>query len=156
MINWLFRLLRSTDYDDTIDGLIVPPRVIFDGHDEDAWRGVQRVDALPRTHSNAKRRSIRRRRSAFWIAFVRRGASCDARGAGLHVEAPLSLTDRIVAYFLSHQNVWIDGAELALIGGRYAWRTRVSDARQRGYAIENRKRTVQTASGSNVVVSEYR
>jgi hypothetical protein len=34
MINWLFRVLRSTDYDDTIDGLIVPPRVIFDGHDE--------------------------------------------------------------------------------------------------------------------------
>lgn len=78
------------------------------------------------------------------------------QGALAFTSKPLSLTDRIVAYFLAHQNVWIDGAELALIGGRYAWRTRVSDARQRGYAIENRKRTVQTASGSTVTVSEYR
>jgi hypothetical protein len=38
MINWLFRFLRSTDSDRKIDGLIVPPRAIYHGHDEDMAR----------------------------------------------------------------------------------------------------------------------
>jgi len=51
----------------------------------------------------------------------------------------MTLTHRVRHLFLAHPNEWIDGRELAKIGGYAAWRTRLSECRQRfGMAIENR------------------
>jgi len=63
----------------------------------------------------------------------------------------MTRTDRVIAYLSERENRWIDGLDLASVGGSYAWRSRVSDARQRGYRIENRLRK----EGSRTV-SEYR
>jgi hypothetical protein len=49
--------------------------------------------------------------------------------------------DRLEAYFKAHKYTWVDGLELATIGGAYAWRTRLSDLRKRGMVIENEQRT---------------
>lgn len=55
----------------------------------------------------------------------------------------LSLRDAIAQYFRDHPHEWIDGMVLEGIGGRYAWRSRVSDARlELGMTIENRVVTV--------------
>lgn len=54
----------------------------------------------------------------------------------------LGCADRLEAYFRAQPHVWIDGLELAKIGGAYAWRTRLSELRrERGMAIENEQRT---------------
>lgn len=52
---------------------------------------------------------------------------------------------------------WINGLELARVGGAYAWRTRVSDLRKPPYAmrIENRIRRVRFDDGTSQRVSEY-
>jgi len=49
----------------------------------------------------------------------------------------LSYRDAVAHYFKAHPDVWIDGLELARIGGAYAWRTRVSECRDLGMVIEN-------------------
>jgi hypothetical protein len=67
----------------------------------------------------------------------------------------VSLTDRVVAYFRAHPGEWIDGRVLATVGGAYAWRSRVSDARRQGLDIENRTRRVRNGLTS-WTVSEYR
>ena len=55
----------------------------------------------------------------------------------------MSYRDRVAAHFKAYPNVWIDGLELARIGGAYAWRTRVSEChRQLGMDIENEVKTV--------------
>lgn len=60
--------------------------------------------------------------------------------------------DEVAAYFRERPGRWIDGFELARIGGAYAWRTRVSECRtQLSMSIENRQRTVNRRT-----VSEYR
>lgn len=60
--------------------------------------------------------------------------------------------DEVAAHFRTRPGQWIDGFELARIGGAYAWRTRVSECRvQLGMTIENRQRTVNRRT-----VSEYR
>jgi hypothetical protein len=49
--------------------------------------------------------------------------------------------DRVARYFAAHPHQWIDGMTLENIGGRYAWRSRVSDCRtELGMVIENRQR----------------
>lgn len=72
---------------------------------------------------------------------------------------------KVVAHFRAHRGIWIDSLELERIGGRHAWRTRVSDARavfcrELGWPfpvkdgpdpIQNRLRTV-----GDRMVSEYR
>jgi len=46
--------------------------------------------------------------------------------------------DLVAAYFRARPGQWIDGLELAKVGGAYAWRTRVSECRKFfGMAIEN-------------------
>jgi hypothetical protein len=41
--------------------------------------------------------------------------------------------------FKSRPDQWIDGREIATVGGAYAWRTRISDCRKvYGATIENR------------------
>ena len=67
-----------------------------------------------------------------------------------------SFTAHIADYFKAHPDQWIDGRTLAQIGGAYAWRSRVSDARkQYGLEIENRQRRV-TVNHETFVISEYR
>ena len=55
-----------------------------------------------------------------------------------------TFTGRVAAYFQARPNQWIDGRELAKVGGAYAWRSRVSDCRKPPYSltIENRVRRV--------------
>ena len=55
-----------------------------------------------------------------------------------------SFRDRVANYLKSHPHTWVDGMTLAELGGQYAWRSRISDARtQLGMVIENRQRTVR-------------
>ncbi len=60
----------------------------------------------------------------------------------------------VLAYFKAHPMQWIDSAELERVGGRMAWRTRVSDARKivkaEGGTIRNRLNRQ-----SEKVISEY-
>lgn len=59
----------------------------------------------------------------------------------------ITFRDRVANYLKSHPNVWVDGMTLAELGGQYAWRSRISDARtQLGMVIENRQRTVRDHS----------
>jgi|TARA_R110002020_G_scaffold169824_2_gene359232 hypothetical protein len=70
-----------------------------------------------------------------------------------HPNAPReTYTDKIAAFFKSRAGEWIDGRELGTIGGVYAWRTRVAEARRtRGMRIDNRQR-----KEGQRTVSEYR
>jgi hypothetical protein len=60
---------------------------------------------------------------------------------------------RLAAFLRSRPGVWLDGRELATVGGAYGWRTRISDLRRPPYNmnIENRLRRER-----GFVVSEYR
>jgi hypothetical protein len=64
----------------------------------------------------------------------------------------MTLVDRLHAFLAARPNEWVDGLELARVAGAYAWRTRLSDLRQRGLVIENRVRRVE----KRFKVSEYR
>jgi hypothetical protein len=68
-----------------------------------------------------------------------------------------SRTARLAAFFRAHPNQWHDGAgRIADIGGRYAWRSRLAEARIRfGLDIRNRQRRLRRADGTSFVVSEY-
>lgn len=60
--------------------------------------------------------------------------------------------DRVADYLKGNAGQWVDGLVLQEIGGRYAWRSRVSDCRtQLGMVVENRLRKV-----GDRTVSEYR
>ena len=64
----------------------------------------------------------------------------------------MTFTEKVAAYFIARPQVWIDGRELATLGGAYAWRSRVSDCRTNlGMHIDNRQRREGKA-----VRSEYR
>lgn len=68
-----------------------------------------------------------------------------------------AFTQLVASYFKSRPGVWVDGRELATVGGAYAWRSRISDCRRElGMEIQNRQRRIQTADGSRITVSEYR
>lgn len=50
----------------------------------------------------------------------------------------MSLTEHVRELFVSRPNEWIDGRELAKVGGYAAWRTRLSECRREfGMVIEN-------------------
>lgn len=63
-------------------------------------------------------------------------------------------TARLAELFQAWPGRWFDGRELAEVGGQYAWRTRVSEARRGPHSlnIENRQRRL--ANGE--IRSEYR
>ena len=64
----------------------------------------------------------------------------------------MTYTERIVQFFRTHEGEWVDGQHLSRIGGIYAWRSRVSDARKKYHlTIDNRLRKEVTRT-----VSEYR
>jgi len=63
-----------------------------------------------------------------------------------------TFTGRVAYLFLAHPNEWLDGLRIAQVGGAYAWRSRVADARREyGLRIVNRQRRI-----GRRVVSEYR
>jgi hypothetical protein len=62
-----------------------------------------------------------------------------------------TFTDRMRAFFLERPGVWVEARDLEAVGGRQAWRTRVSDCRvNHGMVIRNRLRREDAG-----VVSEY-
>ena len=59
-----------------------------------------------------------------------------------------TFTERIAAYFRQQPEVWIPAVDLERVGGRQAWRTRLSEARRHyGMTIENRIRWVPPRVG---------
>lgn len=65
----------------------------------------------------------------------------------------MSLRDRVADYFRARPNTWIDGMELAKVGGCYASRTRIAECRtQLGMTIANR--VIRRADGQ--ARSEYK
>lgn len=86
------------------------------------------------------------------------GAVVTQLGLPLAPSAPPRFTDAVVAYFRARPWQWIAAVDLEHVGGRQAWRTRVSEARHAPYwlPIRNRVRTVQRADGSTFRLSEYR
>jgi len=59
--------------------------------------------------------------------------------------------DHVAQYLRGNAGQWIDGLVLQEIGGRYAWRTRLSECRtQLGMDVRNRQRKVGERT-----VSEY-
>lgn len=61
-------------------------------------------------------------------------------------------TDAVRRFFAAHPGAWISALDLERVGGRQAWRTRVSDCRtQYGMTIQNRQR-----NEGGIRVSEYR
>ena len=64
-----------------------------------------------------------------------------------------TLCAKVARLLRSRPGEWIDGREIAEHGGRYAWRTRLSDLRREPWCltIENRQRRER-----GYVVSEYR
>ena len=68
-----------------------------------------------------------------------------------------TFTARVAELFRSMPGQWIEAEVLSKVGGRCAWRTRVSELRHPPYAmtIENRQRLVETPLG-NFKVSSYR
>lgn len=70
------------------------------------------------------------------------------------MSTPDTFRDDVAALFRARPNQWIDGLDVATVGGAYAWRSRVSNCRtELGMVIENRVRTVP---GKSTRVSEYR
>lgn len=49
-----------------------------------------------------------------------------------------NLREMVAAHFRAHPNQWVSAYTLMEVGGRMAWRTRVSDVRRMGLHIENR------------------
>lgn len=71
--------------------------------------------------------------------------------------ARATFVHRVAEYFKAHAGQWIDGRDLEVIGGRYAWRSRVSDCRtERDMKIDNRQRRSTSKDGTKYTISEYR
>ena len=65
--------------------------------------------------------------------------------------------DQVAAYLQQHPNQWIPAIRFEAIGGRQAWRSRISDCRvDLGMRIDNRVQRVQRADGSVYSLSEYK
>lgn len=64
----------------------------------------------------------------------------------------LALHEKVAALFMDKPaGTWIDGLEIAKVGGAYGWRSRVSDCRRLlGMRIDNRVRRVGRRA-----ISEY-
>jgi hypothetical protein len=64
-----------------------------------------------------------------------------------------SRTELVADYFLARPGQWIDGMVFEAFAGRYAWRSRIADARKLGMNIVNRQRRLP---GTGAKVSEYK
>jgi hypothetical protein len=67
-----------------------------------------------------------------------------------------ALRDRVAEFLKRNPNRWIAAIEFESVGGRQAWRTRLSECRQLGMTVDNRVRTVTRHDGSKYKLSEYR
>ena len=71
-------------------------------------------------------------------------------------ERRASFKDAVLAYFRLHESEWVPAATLMQVGGRMAWRTRISDARKvfrkEHGCLENRVQHFKDGT----VLSEYR
>jgi hypothetical protein len=67
------------------------------------------------------------------------------------VEPADTFTEKVARMFKANAGLWLDGMDIARYGGIYCWRTRVSECRQMGMAIENRQRRA-----GRRIISEYR
>ena len=68
---------------------------------------------------------------------------------------PTSLTGRVYALLDAHRGQWVDGREIAQVGGYAGWSARVRDLRKLGYVVEQRDYRVER-DGRKFVVTEYR
>lgn len=67
----------------------------------------------------------------------------------------MTYRDAVAAYFKAYPGQWIDGMELAKVGGCYASRTRIAECRtQLGMDIKNQVRTMP--GGRKVSLYQYR
>lgn len=65
----------------------------------------------------------------------------------------MTFTERVAHHFRCHPNEWVSAYTLMDLGGKMAWRSRVSNCRtQLRMTIENRQKTLE----SGEVFSEYR
>ena len=71
---------------------------------------------------------------------------------------PQTRADQLFWFFMHREGVWVDTYQLEKIGGRCAWRTRVSDARRRARVLKreivNRQRRKRIGK-RQWVVSQY-
>lgn len=80
-----------------------------------------------------------------------------AFGAIYACDVNMDFVSQVARAFADRPKEWIRAIDLEAVGGRQAWRTRVSDCRIRfGMVIENRVRTIRRPDGSRYRVSEYR
>ena len=93
-----------------------------------------------------------------WRGLGRVVADCFVGGVGvtqpqLSFDAPAdTYTARVAKLFKANPGRWIDGMEIAKVGGCYASRTRISECRTKlGMSIENRVRRIGSRK-----ISEYR
>lgn len=65
---------------------------------------------------------------------------------------------RVARFMLASGGRWVSAIELEPVGGRQAWRTRLSEARRRyGFRTQNRVRWVYDSAGQpSYRLSEYR
>jgi hypothetical protein len=68
---------------------------------------------------------------------------------------PTSLTGRVYALLDAHWGQWVDGREIAQVGGYAGWSARVRDLRKLSYTVEQRDYRVER-DGRKFTVSEYR
>jgi hypothetical protein len=66
------------------------------------------------------------------------------------------MLEKVALLFMRKRGMWVDSTELEQVGGRCAWRTRVSECRTvLGMDIQNKVRTVQGTDGRRFRISEY-
>jgi hypothetical protein len=68
---------------------------------------------------------------------------------------PTSLTGRVYALLDAHRGQWVDGREIAQVGGYAGWSARVRDLRKLGYVVEQRDYRVER-DGRKFTVTEYK
>jgi DNA-binding response OmpR family regulator len=68
---------------------------------------------------------------------------------------PTSLTGRVYALLDAHRGEWVDGREIAQVGGYAGWSARVRDLRKLGYTVEQQDYRVER-DGRKFTVTEYR
>lgn len=67
-----------------------------------------------------------------------------------------SFTNHVADYFKARPLIWITAVALESVGGRQAWRTRVSNCRKDlGMDIRNRQQRMTDSEGKPWCLSEY-
>jgi hypothetical protein len=82
---------------------------------------------------------------------------CDVEPAPGEAPTGPDFTAAVARHFQAHPQQWINGHALMAIGGTFAFRTRISEARRRyRMTIENRWRVERASDGRAYRVTEYR